>query len=70
MKTQPLYIVTDVRTGKAVDFSLSPMSDNPTFFMVPVKRATRFKRHEAQAAACLLAIVWPETLGYLAIEEG
>lgn len=67
-KTQ-LYTLNDVRTGKAVEFCISPMSGNPMFRFVPVVRATPFKRHEAQAAACLLSTVLPDAAGYLSIEE-
>lgn len=69
MKSETLYNLVDVRTGKAAELSLSPMSGKACFDFVPARRATRFKRHEAQAAACLLGRVFPETTGYLSIEE-
>ena len=51
------YHVIDNTTGNALDFSVSPMSGKPTFYWVPVDRATRFDNCNAYCAIGLLSFL-------------
>lgn len=55
--TKKRFLVVNVPDGQALEFARSPMSGKPCFGFVPPKRATRFTRHAAQAACCLLAFL-------------